>query len=59
MYWFGHDPQTEVGHICEICGDEHWNDGDICRRCAERMTDEEKEKEITHEYLSEDVCCNQ
>ena len=41
MYWFGHDPQTEVGHICEICGDEHWNDGDICRRCAERMTDEE------------------
>ena len=36
--WFT-DPQTEKGKICEICGCEHFEDGDICLKC-ERMLDE-------------------
>ena len=36
MYWYGHDPQTEKGHPCEVCGCECFGDP-VCRRCAERM----------------------
>ena len=36
--WFL-DSQTEQGHFCEICGCEHFEDGDICRKC-ERMLEE-------------------
>ena len=39
MYYFSCDPQTEKGKICEICGCEHFEDGDICRKC-ERMLEE-------------------
>lgn len=29
------DPQQEKGKFCEICGTEHFNEGELCTRCAE------------------------
>ena len=39
MSWYMIDPQTEKGHFCEICGCEHFEDGEICQKC-ERMLEE-------------------
>lgn len=39
MYAYMHDPQTEVGNLCEICGCEFFGDGDICQKC-ERLLEE-------------------
>lgn len=40
-YWLYHDPQTEKGHFCAECGREHFNDGDLCARCAEDAKEDE------------------
>lgn len=33
------DPEEGIGKICPICGREHFNEGDFCSRCLDRMTD--------------------
>jgi len=37
MYWYGHDPQTEVGHSCAICGREMFGEKEICESCVSEM----------------------
>lgn len=45
MYWYMHDPQTEVGHACTICRRECFGESDICQRCADHMNNDEIEWE--------------
>lgn len=32
------DPQDKLGKFCPTCGREHFNEGEFCTRCLERMT---------------------
>lgn len=41
MYIYFSDPQDKKGHICPECGREHFNEGDLCSKCRERLEDEE------------------
>lgn len=43
MYYFGYDPQTAKGHFCPICKREHFEEGELCTRCRERLEYEEGE----------------
>lgn len=40
MYYFGYDPQTAKGKFCEVCGREHFEEGELCARCADRLADD-------------------
>ena len=42
MYYFGYDPQTAKGKMCEECGREHFEEGELCARCADRRSLEEE-----------------
>lgn len=44
MYYFGYDPQTAKGHYCARCLRECFG-GELCRRCLDRLDDEEIEWE--------------
>ena len=35
------DPEEGIGKFCAICGREHFNEGEFCTRCMDRMTDYE------------------
>lgn len=43
MYWYGRDPQLDVGHPCAICGCEMFGENEICQRCQDRMMDNEED----------------
>lgn len=36
MVYFGFDPPLEIGKFCELCGQEHFNEGELCTKCSER-----------------------
>lgn len=44
MYYFGHDPQTEKGKFCTECGNEHFNEGDLCTWCERLLKYENNEE---------------
>ena len=37
-YWT--DPQDCLGKFCPICGREHFNEGEFCSKCLDRMTND-------------------
>ena len=39
MIRYGHDPQTEVGHFCEVCLREFFGEGDICEECESLLNE--------------------
>lgn len=39
MYRYGYDPQTEVGHFCEVCGREIFGVKDICEECESLLSE--------------------
>lgn len=45
MYYFGYDPQTARGRFCTSCLCEHFELGDLCRKCSDRLDPDEIEWE--------------
>ena len=37
------DPEEGLGKFCPICGAEHFNAGEFCTKCTDRMTDYDDE----------------
>lgn len=33
-----YDPQDKLGKFCPLCFVEHFNEGELCTRCTERLS---------------------